>query len=290
MPSASSGRAVSSPRNDCPGDTVSMFVPSRSRTASSDARLASEIARTATIAAMPMAMPTAVSDDRSLRDAEAAAGDPGDLERARTMGSADGRQRRPAGVGGTAEGQRRRGHAATSPARRSATIQPVLQLHAPRQRRREVAVVGDHRDRRAVRPVQVPEQLDQRRPGDAVEVSGGLVGEHDRRPPDDRPRDRHSLPLAAGQLARPVPGTVRQPDAIERHLRSPPPVARRQPAVQEPVGDVVDRRLPVEQVEVLEHEPDPPRTEGREPAVGQAVDALAGHRHLAAPTPGRASR
>ncbi len=61
--------AVSSPRNDCPGDTVSMLVPSRSRTASSDARLASEIARTATIAAMPMAMPTAVSDDRSLRDA-----------------------------------------------------------------------------------------------------------------------------------------------------------------------------------------------------------------------------
>ena len=55
--------------NDWPGETVSMLVPSRSRTARSDARLLSEIARTATIAAMPMAMPTAVSEDRSLRDA-----------------------------------------------------------------------------------------------------------------------------------------------------------------------------------------------------------------------------
>ena len=66
---ASSGSFVSSPRNDWPGETVSMFVPSRSRTWSSDARLASEIARTATIAAMPIAIPIAVSDERSLRAA-----------------------------------------------------------------------------------------------------------------------------------------------------------------------------------------------------------------------------
>ncbi len=44
-----------------------MFVPSRSSTWSNDARLASEIASTATIAAMPMAIPIAVSVERSLR-------------------------------------------------------------------------------------------------------------------------------------------------------------------------------------------------------------------------------
>ena len=72
-----------------------MLVPSRSRTARSDARLLSEIARTATIAAMPMAMPTAVSDDRSLRDAQATSGDPRDPDRPGAARVGDGSAARP---------------------------------------------------------------------------------------------------------------------------------------------------------------------------------------------------
>ena len=50
------------------------------------ARPLSEIARTATIAAIPMAMPTAVSEDRSRRE-QAAPGDPRDPDRPGPRGS-----------------------------------------------------------------------------------------------------------------------------------------------------------------------------------------------------------
>ena len=55
-----------------------------------------------------------------------------------------------------------------------------------------------------------------------------------------------------------------QADPLERRARRPARRARaRDAAVQQPVGDVVERGLAAEQVELLEHEPDPPRAERR---------------------------
>ena len=76
-----------------------------------------------------------------------------------------------------------------------------------------------------------------------------------------------------------------EPDPVQRRRRRPSPVLARTPAVEQPVGDVVERGLAAQQVEVLEHEPDPPRPERGQPPVGQAVDPLAGDRDLAARRP-----
>ena len=60
-------------------------------------------------------------------------------------------------------------------------------------------------------------------PVDRVEVAGRLVGEHERRLADERPGDRHPLPLAAGQLRRPV----RAAGARARPGRAPARARRR---------------------------------------------------------------
>ena len=51
--------------------------------------------------------------------------------------------------------------------------------------------------------VELAEQVQDRRAGGLVQVAGGLVGQHDRGLPGDRPGDRHPLPLPAGQLGGP---------------------------------------------------------------------------------------
>ena len=63
------------------------------------------------------------------------------------------------------------------------------------------------------------------RAGARVEVAGRLVGEQDRGPPDERPRDRHPLALAARELRRRVREPVRQPDGVQRLARPRPPRA-----------------------------------------------------------------
>jgi hypothetical protein len=64
---ASSGSVVSSPNADWPGAARSMPVPSESISANRSALLDDEMPTTATIAAMPMAMPSAVRLVRSRR-------------------------------------------------------------------------------------------------------------------------------------------------------------------------------------------------------------------------------
>jgi hypothetical protein len=48
-----------------------------------------------------------------------------------------------------------------------------------------------------------------------VEVAGGLVGEDERRPVGERPRDRHALLLAAREVASAVVHAVGQADGAE---------------------------------------------------------------------------
>ena len=73
-------------------------------------------------------------------------------------------------------------------------------------------------------------------PERAVEVAGRLVGEHDRRPPDERARDRHALALAARQLL----GAVVEPVRRARRARAPSRARRRRsprgvPRVEQPL-------------------------------------------------------
>ena len=70
-----------------------------------------------------------------------------------------------------------------------------------------------------------------------------------------------------------VPGRWVEPVRRARPVRAPRAAARRRrgraiAAVEQPVGDVVERRLATEQEERLEDEPDPPGPERRQLAVG----------------------
>src|SRR4029077_16048926 len=72
----------------------------------------------------------------------------------------------------------------------------------------------------------------------------------------DGPRDRHALLLATRELARPMVGTVAQPDPVERGERAGPPLVRVDPRVHERELAVPPRGESGEEVERLEHEAD----------------------------------
>ena len=78
---------------------------------------------------------------------------------------------------------------------------PVEHLDPARHARGDALVVGDHHDRGAGR-VQLIEQREERLSGGLVEVAGRLVGQHDRRLPDQGAGDRDPLPLPARDLGR----------------------------------------------------------------------------------------
>src|SRR3982074_2467552 len=71
--------------------------------------------------------------------------------------------------------------------------------HPPAHDVDALAVVGRHQDRRSP-GVDLQQQLDDFPGGRGAEVPGRLVGEKDPRVVDERPRDRDSLLLAAGEL------------------------------------------------------------------------------------------
>ena len=143
-------------------------------------------------------------------------------------------------------------------------------------------IVRDDHDRGAlgVDAFEQPEDLAAVR---AVEVSGGLVREQQRRPVDQRTRDRRALPLAARHLARAMRRAV-----VERHARQRserPLVTRRarDAAVQERQRHVLEQRHARQQVERLEHEADRLAAQLRQPVRIDLVD-----RHPVQPVPPRA--
>src|SRR5690606_11299073 len=81
---------------------------------------------------------------------------------------------------------------------------PVAQEHDPVSRLGRDGVVGHHHHRPAVPVHAVAQQRQHLGAGPAVEVARRLVGEHHGRVVDQGARQRHALPLAAGELTRAV--------------------------------------------------------------------------------------
>ena len=115
---------------------------------------------------------------------------------------------------------------------------PVEHLHLSRQAGGEVVVVGDHEDRRAI-GIQLFEEHEERFTGRAVEVSRGLIGQHDRGAAHQRTRDRDALALAAGELARMEVGTIGEPHPGERLGRALTALGDGDAGVQQAFGDVL---------------------------------------------------
>ena len=150
----------------------------------------------------------------------------------------------------------------------------VAHRDPPRQRRGQLAVVGDDHDRAAL-GVQLAQQLHHRAAGPGVEVAGRFVGQHDRGSVDDGAGDRDALALAAGHLAGHVRQALPEADTTECLGGGVASVGQRLAAVEQTVGDVVDARHPVEEEERLEHEADQVRTHSGQLAVAhrRRVDA-----------------
>ena len=150
---ADSGSVVDSPNRVWPGATRSMSVPRASSSASRSARLDAEIPTTATIAAMPMAIPSAVSAVRSGRDRS-----PIVPTRSRSRPCMPARREPSA--------------ARCTPSRRRDVVDDpaVEQGDPPGGAGRDLAVVGDQDDRPPAR-VEVGEQPDDGLARAAVEVA-----------------------------------------------------------------------------------------------------------------------
>ncbi len=126
------------------------------------------------------------------------------------------------------------------------------------------------------RALQFPNDLHELPGKFRVEVRRGLVGDDRRRVIDERPGDRNPLHFSSGQQFRLFPraaGDRKEVEKLERpRLERPPPLA-------EGVGgqhDVLQRGDPLDEVELLEDEPERPAPHIREKALGQARDVAAG--------------
>ena len=133
--------------------------------------------------------------------------------------------------------------------------------------RRGHGVMGDHHDRVAVGVDDLAQEREHVAPGAPVERSGRLVGEHDLGPGDERAGDRDALLLAAGELRGTVAQAVLEPDPRRdlAHGRAPRAAAV-QPQRQ---ADVLRDRERGQQVEGLEHEPDPLAPQDRQPPLAE---------------------
>jgi hypothetical protein len=68
---------------------------------------------------------------------------------------------------------------------------------------------------------------------------------------------------------------VAEPEALQHHRGPVTPGPARRPGVDQPVGDGVDRRHSGRQVELLEHESDPPGPDPGQPPVAQPGHVVA---------------
>ena len=148
-----------------------------------------------------------------------------------------------------------------------------------------------HEDHRhpalAVQALEERDDLEARR---GVEVAGRLVGEEQRRAPDERARDRDALLLAARELARQVALAVAEPDLAERGARALALLGRGDAPVDERQLDVLERARPRDQVEALEDEPDLAVAERRRARRGPALRRRARRAGRCRASAGRGSR
>src|SRR5262252_4012275 len=116
-------------------------------------------------------------------------------------------------------------------------------------------IVCDHANRRSA-AMQFTEEIHHRFTAPRIEVSGRLVRQQDERLAGNRARDRHTLLLTAGQLARQVLRAMRHADALERRFDALPALGGLHAAIGERQLDVLEDREVANQVEALKDEAD----------------------------------
>src|ERR1700722_11282016 len=262
MPSAVTGSSADWPRPVLWGCTL-IRLPSWPSSFSRPVLDDWEMPSTPTMAAMPMLMPSADSAarPRRLRSPRLPT---------RSRSRPDSREA-PAPAAGRAG----RGRPRSGSGRCITEDPPVSDLDAPLHGRGHVVVVGDDHDGRSV-PVQLAEQVQEGGAGGGVQVAGRLVGHDQGGPADQGPGDGGALLLAAGQLVRPVPGSVTEPDPLDGRLGQPAALGGPPAPVEQALGDVVEHGQPVEQEELLEDEAQAAGPQARQLRVGHGRGVLPG--------------
>ena len=153
----------------------------------------------------------------------------------------------------------------------------VAHPHDPLRPGRDLAAVGDHEDRLAggVQPVEQVEHLGRTR---GVQRARGLVGEQQRRPVRQRPRDRHALALPARQRAGPLGGAVEQAERVEQVAGAGGGLGGPGAGDERGQRHVLQRRQVLDEVEELEHQPDVAAAQPGEPGAAELLGADAGER------------
>ena len=121
--------------------------------------------------------------------------------------------------------------------------------------RRGDGVVRDHHDGLAELAHGLAHEREDLGARAGVEVAGGLVGEDDLGPAGQRPRHRDALLLTTGELRRPVREATAETDGADDLVD--PRAVRPVPGESHREDDVLRRGQRRDQVERLEHEPDP---------------------------------
>ena len=141
----------------------------------------------------------------------------------------------------------------------------------------DVVLVRHHEDGLPL-PVEVHEDRHDLLAGGGVQVARGLVGQQDGGLVDERARDRHALPLAAGELRWAVVHAQSQAHRLQRLAGPLAPLAGGHAGIDERKLHVVQRRGARQQVEGLEHEPDFAVAD-----VGELIVAQVAHQLLVQP-------
>ncbi len=148
------------------------------------------------------------------------------------------------------------GRRTSRPSAREILFDPaVLQMHLASGVGRDVRLVGHQDDGLPVLEELLEEREDLFARG-AVEVTGRLVGEEDAGRVHQRAGDRDALPLAAGELVRPVLHAVGEADASERVRGLYPSILCPETRVDQRQLDIIERRGAGQQVEGLKDEAD----------------------------------
>ena len=84
---------------------------------------------------------------------------------------------------------------------------------------RQTLRMGGENERERPFLLQLAQQREDLQTGPRIEVAGRLVGQHDRRPPHQRPGDRHALLLAARELTRVVTEPRAEPEPLQQRPR-----------------------------------------------------------------------
>ena len=160
------------------------------------------------------------------------------------------------------------------PASASWTILPSTSTSTRSATDGRAGVVGDHHHGLAELVDRPPQQRQHLLAGPGVQVAGRLVGEHHGGLGHQRPRNRHALLLAAGQLGRPVRQAVAEVDRAHELVEQLGVAVA--PGDRQRQADVLLRAQHRQQVEELEDEADLVAPQLGQALVVEVGDLLAG--------------